>query len=160
MARSKPSLYLVSILLFMVILPVVSILAEHFHNATALAWPVVGKWFVFWALGVRIFIAGIRQVSKPEFTAREIFHLNGSESFVIIKELGLSNICVGLLGIVSLFKPEWCPAAAFTGGLYFGLAGALHVIKKPDSRNEVIAMVSDLYIFVILLLYLFFTLTK
>ena len=42
---------------------------------------------------------------------------------------------------------------ALAGGLYFGLAGMLHVFKKPDSRNEVIALVSDLYIFLITLLY-------
>ena len=31
--------------------------------------PLVGKWFVFWAVGARLFIAGIRQVIQPAFTA-------------------------------------------------------------------------------------------
>ncbi|MDB5281502.1 MAG: hypothetical protein JWO06_577 [Bacteroidota bacterium] len=157
MSSSKPSLYLISVLLFMLILPVSSVAFEYFRHTADLGWLLIGKWFVFWAIGVRVFIAGVRQVTKPEFTAKEIFDLEGTESLVIIRELGLSNICVGLLAIISLFKPGWCGAAAFTGGLYFGLAGLLHVIKKPVSKNEVIAMVSDLYIFVIMLLYLVFT---
>jgi len=151
---------LISVLLFMFILPVFSILIEWHFRQSPLGWVLVGKWFVFWAVGVRLFIAGIRQLTKPAFTAKEIFHLSGEESFIIIKELGLANICFGTIGILSLFKVAWCEAAAITGGLYFGLAGIQHLFKKPDSNNEVIAMVSDIYIFVLLLLYLGFTLRK
>jgi hypothetical protein len=158
MAQNKPSLYLVSVLLFMLILPVASILVQTLVQSSPLNWLLIGKWFVFWVVGVRLFTAGIRQVAKPEFTAREIFHLEGEESFVVIRELGFANICMGLLGILSLLKVEWCQLAAIGGGLYFGLAGLLHIIKKPVSTNETIALVSDLYIFVLMALYLFFTL--
>jgi len=149
----QPSLYLVSVILFMVVLPVISI-ATEWHYGHLFGWALIGRWFVFWASGVRLFMAGIRQITKPAFTAQQIFHMSGTESFAIIRELGFANVCFGLLGIISLFLPAWCPAAAFAGGLYFGLAGLLHVFKKPDSTNEVIAMVSDLYIFIILFLYL------
>jgi len=153
MAKKIP-IYLVSILLFMLILPAGSVGWEWKANGVAFGWPLMGKWFVFWALGVRLFIAGIRQATKPGFTAREVFHIAGEDSFVVIRELGFANICVGLLGILSMWHPSWRDAAATTGGLYFGLAGVLHLFKKPDSRNEVIALVSDLYIFLIMLLYL------
>jgi len=158
MARKKPSLYLISVLLFMLILPVACILYQHKEDEVPPGWELTGKWFVFWSVGIRLFIAGVRQVTKPEFTAKEIFHINGTESLVIIKELGFGNLSIGLLGILSIIKPAWCQPAAIVGGLYFGLAGLLHVTKKPDSRNELIAMISDLYIFVMLLLYLVFTL--
>jgi len=142
----------------MLILPAASIMADRLLTGLPLGWVLIGRWFVFWAVGIRLFIAGIRQVTKPAFTAKEIFNFSGEESFPVIRELGFSNISLGLLGIISLFKVQWCEAAAIAGGLYYGLAGILHVFKKPGSTNEVIAMVSDLGIFVLLAFYLFFTL--
>jgi uncharacterized protein DUF6790 len=144
-------------MLFMVVLPVASIAIEYFSHSSALGWPLLGKWYVFWAIGIRLFIAGIRQVAKPAFTAQEIFRIKNEESFVLVKELGFANICMGLAGILSLLKPDWCILAAICGGLYFGLAGIQHIIKKPASVNETIALVSDMYIFVLMVLYLAFT---
>jgi hypothetical protein len=158
MSQRKPPVYLISVLLFMLILPVASILIQWQVSKAEIGWPLIGKWFVFWSVGIRLFIAGLRQATKPAFTAKEIFHMTGDESYVVIRELGFANLCFGTLGILSLFKPEWRPAAAIAGGLYFGLAGVQHLFKKPDSRNELIAMVSDIYIFLILALYLSFTL--
>ena len=153
MPRPKIPLYLISVLFFMLILPGGSAVWEHYRGSD-FGWVLIGKWFVFWAIGMRLLVAGIRQATKPAFTAKEIFHMSGEESFPVIRELGFANICVGLLGILSLFHSAWHDAAALTGGLYFGLAGMLHLFKKPDSRNEVIALVSDLYLFLIMLLYL------
>ena len=155
MSKKGPSLYLVSILLFMLILPVLSISVEHFNHHKWINNDLIGKWFVFWVIGVRLFIAGLRQVTKPAFTAQEIFHLKSEESFVVVRELGLANICMGSIGILSILNPDWCPLAAVGGGLYFGLAGFLHVIKKPVSTNETIAMVSDLLFFALMVFYLY-----
>jgi hypothetical protein len=155
MTFKRPSLYLISVVLFMLVFPIVSILLQW--GSLLSGWSLIGRWFVFWAVGVRLFIAGARQVMKPAFTAREIFHLNGEESFIVIKELGFANLSIGLAGILSLFNAEWTKLAAIAGGLFFGLAGLLHVIKKPASTNEVIAMVSDLFIFLLLVLYLIFS---
>jgi hypothetical protein len=65
--------------------------------------------------------------------------------------LGLANICIGAAGIISLFIPQWRMAAAFVGGFYIGIAGINHIIKKPTSPNEWVAMISDLFIFVVVL---------
>ena len=155
MATKKIPLYLVSILLFMVLLPILCIVIQwRAQDLRLSSWPLVGKWFVFWPVGVRLFIAGLRQATKPAFTAREIFHLNSDDSFPIIKELGFANISMGGIAILSLFFPSWRIPAAAAGGLYFGLAGFLHVFKKRDSANETIAMISDLYIFLLMALYL------
>jgi len=142
-------LYLWVVLLFMLILPVVSILINSAYTY-GISIALIGKWFVFWAIGVRLLTAGIRQVLKPEFTAKGIFHIDNKESFVIVKELGFANICFGLSGICSLFIPEWRTAAAFTGGLYMGIAGVQHIIKKPSTPNEWVAMVSDVFIFLLM----------
>jgi hypothetical protein len=154
----KPPLYLINVLVVMLILPVVSVLFETLTHSSVFGWALIGKWFVFWAIGVRLFTAGIRQVAKPAFTAQEIFHISSEESFVIVKELGYANICLGLAGILSLHSIAWCQLAGIAGGLYFGLAGILHVIKKPVSTNETIALISDIYVFVLIAIYLVFTL--
>ena len=147
-------LYLWVVLLFMLILPLVSILINGGYT-DGFSIVLIGKWFVFWAIGVRLLTAGIRQVLKPEFTAKDIFHIDNKESFIIVKELGFANICFGLSGICSLFIPEWRTAAAFTGGLYMGIAGVQHIIKKPSTPNEWVAMVSDIFIFLLMAGYVF-----
>jgi len=158
MSHNKPSLYLVSVLLFMLILPAGCIAFEYLSHRSPLGWILIGRWFVFWCVGVRLLIAGLRQVTKPSFTAQEIFHFTGEESYPVIRELGFGNISIGLLGILTMIRPEWCLPAAVTGGLYYGLVGTMHVWKKPAGTNELIALVSDLYLSGIMLLYLLYTL--
>jgi len=147
-------LYLGAIILLMLILPLVSAAIDSgfFKTGPGLLL-LTGKWFVFWGIGVRLFTAGLRQVLKPGFTAQEIFHIKDIESQLIVRELGFANICFGLTGIIALFIPAWLTAAAFTGGLYMGIAGFYHIIKKQASPNEVAAMVSDLFIFAVMAVY-------
>lgn len=154
MTRYKPSLYLINVVLTMLVLPIICILVQGVHVHALPFWALVGKWFVFWAVGVRLFIAGLRQAIKPSFTATEIFNIPGTGSFPIVRELGFANISMGLGGILSLLKPEWSEIMAIVGGLYFGVAGVQHVMKKPDSANERIALISDLFILVVLVVYL------
>jgi hypothetical protein len=142
--------YLASLLLLMLVLPAVSVWIDYVPYPGTPFMALVGKWFVFWAVGVRLFAAGIRQVAKPLFTLRQIFHIEDPSGQVVVRELGFANICFGLVGIISLFMISWRPAAAFAGGLYMGIAGVYHLIKKPASPNEVVAMVSDIYILVVL----------
>jgi len=147
--------YLIIVLLLMLVLPCVSIGIEFLVAAKQLSFiSLVGKWFVFWSIGVRLFSAGIRQVSKPSFTAETIFHITNKESYVIVKELGFANICLGAIGIISLFIPDLRMASAFSGGLFMGIAGVNHIIKKPEGINEVIAMISDVFIAVVMMFYI------
>jgi hypothetical protein len=145
-------LYLASVLLFMLILPVISIVIDTGYNSGSSIF-YIGKWFVFWAIGIRLLTAGLRQVIKPEFTAKDILHIDSIESHIIVRELGFANICFGLAGVVSMYIPEWRTAAAFTGGLYMGIAGIQHIIKKPSTPNEMVAMVSDIFIFLVMAVY-------
>jgi hypothetical protein len=140
--------YLATIVVLMLVLPVVSIIVERFGFTSTLSpWELAGKWFTFWGVGVRLATAGVRQAAKPGFTARDIFHLSSPDAEVIVRELGFANICMGLGAIVSGFAPSWRMSAAFIGGLYFGIAGMMHVIKKPVTPNEKLALISDLFIF-------------
>jgi hypothetical protein len=102
---SKP--YLFAVLGLSLFLPALSVLSEWLisKNPTdSLA--IIGKWFIFWAVGVRLLMAGLRQVFNPAFTAKDIFHINHEPSDAIVRELGFANICFGLIGVISLFLPS------------------------------------------------------
>jgi hypothetical protein len=138
----------------MIIFPFLSVLLEHIINGSAINMASIGKWFIFWTIGIRLFTAGLRQASDPSFTAIKIFRLTGKESYAIIRELGFANICLGITGILSLINEEWRQISAIAGGLFFGLAGLQHLSKKRDSKNELIAMITDLFVFVFIIIYL------
>jgi hypothetical protein len=136
-----------------IILPVAGCIAEYCSKGTPVTFEVFSKWFIFSAVGLRLFLAGIKQVTDPAFTANEIFHIEGSASNPVVRELGFANICFGLVGIISLSLPAWRIVSGFASGLYYGMAAALHLIKKPAGRNEKFALVSDIVIFLILGIY-------
>lgn len=101
---------------------------------------------VFW-------LPGFKQVINPLYTLQTIFNINHAESYALVRELGYSNICKGLAEIISFFLPQWRIVAAFIGGLYFGMAGIQHLIKKHDSPNESIA-ISDIFLCFIMDIYI------
>jgi hypothetical protein len=145
--------YLISVSLVTFIIPIVAFLVEVNLYQAPQTIELLGKWFIFSAVGLRLFFAGIKQVFSPAFTTKQIFHIDSIDSYPIIRELGFANICFGLTGIISLFKPEWRVVSAFASGLYYGIAGLQHLIKKTAGKNEQFALWTDLLIFVLLLIY-------
>lgn len=149
---NKP--YLFGVIALTLIFPALSVFTAWLFNRDPLiSLALMGKWFIFWAVGLRLFIAGLRQVINPAFTAKDIFHIDNKESWVIVRELGFANICFGLIGILSLFFPPWRMVSAFGSGIFYGIAGVNHAIKKPAEPNEMIALVSDLFISIVLMIY-------
>lgn len=149
----KLNLYYLSIILFFILIPLLGALIEFaFFKSDLTGLAVLLKWFVFSGIGLRLFTAGLKQTLSPAFTAKDIFNITDEKVFPIIRELGFTNICFGILGIFSLFFPLFRLPATIAGGLYFGLAGTLHLFKKKDSKNEIFAMVSDFFIFFVLLI--------
>jgi hypothetical protein len=149
-------MYFASVILLLFVLPLISITAEAVlsHHAPGIMF-LVGKWFVFWGAGVRLFVAGIRQVTEPCFTAEKIFGIHDPGSFPLVRELGFANLSMGLLGVCSLLRVGWVLPAAIVGGLYYGLAGIGHVFQKNRNAKENMAMVSDGFIFLVLLVFVF-----
>lgn len=149
---NKPYIIVVSILTFL--LPAICVNIQiGVNNTISFSFELIGKWFVFSAVGLRLFLAGIKQTTNPAFTAKEIFHIDSTECYPILRELGFSNLCFGLIGILSLFFPQWRIVSAFGSGLYFGIAGIQHMIKKPAGINETFALVTDFFIFIFLFIY-------
>ncbi|HEY2069416.1 MAG TPA: DUF6790 family protein [Rhizomicrobium sp.] len=147
-------MYVAVVVLLLGLLPAGSVYADlhHWHSNLPVML-LVGKWFTFWAVGARLFLAGLRQTLQPRFTAKEIFNLQGDEALPIVRELGLANLSMGTLGLISLALPAVTWPAALVGGLYYGLAGLLHVGRGEKGFNERFAMVTDLAIFALLASY-------
>lgn len=138
-------MYLLIVLGTMLVFPLLSwVVAGTFFGASLRFFSEFGNWFVFWALGIRLFVAGLRQVFQPSFTAKQIFEIEDPSANVVVQELGFANIAFGLIGIVSMILPSWVFPATLLGAVFYGLAGVNHIFKKKN-RTEWIAMISDLY---------------
>lgn len=147
--------YLLIIAFTMFILPVASILFGH----GPLLW-LVGKWFVFWAVGVRLMLAGMRQYLQPEFTSREILGIESADAFILVRELGGANLAAGLVGLASLFMPSFVLPAAIGSGVFYAVAGLEHMRETHRSGKATIAMLSDFFAAIILLGFAALTLTQ
>jgi hypothetical protein len=153
--------YLITVLLLMAVLPIGSIGAEHFYFHSSAPLPLlVGKWFVFWAVGIRLFLAGLRQFFQPRFTAEHIFRIKGDDALPVVRELGVANFATGVVGIVSLAKPGFVLQVAIVAAIFYGVAGVRHVAEKGKSVNENIAMVSDLFVFLVFAAYIGFVVIR
>ena len=137
-------MYMISVVLLLFLLPMISIVVERLVGTHGLSLLVlVGRWFCFWAVGVRLFLAGLRQTTKPAFTAEAIFRVSEPGAWPIVREVGFANLSMGLLGLLSLWRNEWLIPASIVGGLYYGLAGAGHLGGKERNAKETFAMVTD-----------------
>lgn len=146
-------MYFLVIAFFMLILPVASIAAEYawLHTSADLV-ALTGKWFAFWGVGMRLGLAGLRQAFNPAFTAQDIFEIEDERVHPIIRELGFANLALALLGLLALL-PGWTMPAALAGGLFFALAGWKHVVASERNSTRTVAMVSDIFIALVLIGY-------
>ena len=150
-------MYILSVLLLMVVLPILSIGEEHFYLHSALPlMSLVGKWFVFWGGGIRLFFAGLRQLFQPRFTAEQILGIRSEDSLLFVRELGAANLGTGIVGIASLAKPSFVLPAAVAAAVFFGIAGIRHATDRRRTRNQNIAMISNLFVSLVLVTYIGF----
>jgi hypothetical protein len=146
-------MYYATILLLMLVLPAASIIAEFAMTQGAAGWlPLIGKWVVFWGVGIRLLVAGLRQVFRPALTAG-MLGVKDPAANGLVRELGFGNLAIGTTGALTLMLPNWTLAAAMCGGMFYGFAGLQHLLTKHRSNEETWAMVSDIAIFVVLAAY-------
>lgn len=143
-------MYFAVIALFMLILPAGCVGLEYavLHTSSDLV-ALIGKWFAFWGVGMRLGIAGLRQAFNPAFTAQDVFEIEDPRVHPIVRELGFANLSLGLLGLLALV-PGWPLPAAIAGGLFFALAGWKHIQASERNLTRSVAMVSDLFIALVL----------
>lgn len=147
-------MYRASVLLLMLILPAASIYAEYSYlQSSAPLMELVGKWFVFWSAGVRLLLAGLSQFFRPRFTSEGIFGMESDDPLPFVQELGAANFATGFVGVASLAKPSFVLPVAIIAGIFYGIAGIRHLLNGGKTANENIAMISDLFAFLVLATY-------
>jgi Family of unknown function (DUF6790) len=114
---------------------------------------LVDKWFVFWAVGVRQLLAGLRQVIRPQLTAESIFGIGSSAPWPIVRELEFTNLSMGVLGILSLAVGGLTRPSRIVSGLFFAIAGVKHLLRRRRKAAENVAVISDLFLFAVLLFF-------
>lgn len=148
--RAKRTYYAI-VISFMVVGPIASMLIEPMVTNTPFDfWLLLGRWFVFWAVGVRLFTAGIRQIVQPRFTAETIFGTTDPGALKIVPELGFANVAAGAVAIASIALPGFVLPIAIYGALFYGFATLQHLCNSHHTRTEMVALISDGWITAIL----------
>jgi hypothetical protein len=147
-------MYLITVLLLMFVLPVGMTWYDYQQATHPALLFLAGKWFVFWSAGARLLIAGLWQFFQPQFTLTEIFGIRSADARPIVRELGVANFATGLVGMLSLYWTAFLVPVAIIAGVFYGVAGIEHGLRKNRSLNETVAMVSDLFVCVVLAVFL------
>jgi len=81
--------YLINVFGIILILPIISIGINVFVNFNKNIKnnfiEIIGNWFIFWSIGIRLFTAGLMQIFNPIYTAN-LLQLNLND-FIVIREL-------------------------------------------------------------------------
>jgi len=141
--------------------PLGAIAIEHsvLHSAAPLM-SLVGKWFIFWAVGVRLALAGLRQYFDPRFTAEQIFEIHNDDALPLVRELGVANLAAGTVGILSLLRPDFVLPSAIAAAIFYGVAGFRHAQQPTRNAKETFAMATDLFACAVLAAYAAFALSQ
>ena len=148
-------MYFLMISLLMLVLPLASI-ANEAGLRPDLA--VIGKWFVFWMVGARLFAAGARQILQPRYTTETLLGIKGDANLVVVRELGFANLALGIGGLATLAAPSWTPPMALVGGIFYAAAGFQRTLQPTRNSIETFAMVTDLFAAFVLLGFFVWTL--
>ena len=144
-------MYVPMVVALLLLLPVASILIQlNIAGTSSSTVEIALRWFVFWAVGVRLLLAGLRQVTRPDYTAKVILGLKSEEPLIVVRELGIANTAIGCVGVASVMIHGWSLPMALAGAVFYGLAGMNHATHRQRGRLQDVAMVSDLLIAVVL----------
>ena len=154
-------MYIGMLIVLMLIFPMASIALEVFvRNQGVLNVAIVGKWFVFWAVGMRLLIAGLRQIVQPRYTAETILGVKDPDAMLIVRELGFANTAIGSAGLGSIYLASWVLPVAVIGAIFYALAGINHVTHRSKNTLQNVAMTSDFFAATVLLIFCVFTTAK
>ena len=159
-------MYFVIVIATTIVLPIASALIDIQANlgwdmaatsSTALLIEYLGKWYAFWAGGVRLMLAALRQILMPEMTLKNIFEIDHPPSGHIVQELGFANFAIAVLCLASLPLYRLLPGAMLVASLFYGLAGFQHLRKTGRNAERTLAMLTDLLVFAVLAVAFVFT---
>lgn len=147
-------MYVVMVVALMVVLPIASMFIEVRFRQMPFSAAIALRWFVFWAVGVRLLTAGLSQIIRPHYTAEVILGLDLGEALFLVRELGFANTAVGLAAVVSVYVRPWSRPLALVGAVFYGLAGVNHSLHDERNPLQNIAMLSDLFVAIVLVVLL------
>ena len=154
--KIKNNTYLISVVALTIALPLLCTFIEWQYTPYVPYLSLFAKWFLFSAVGLRLLMAGLIQLLRPEFTLHHIFKITDAKSTQLVQEIGLHNLILGAAAILtSLLFLQYQFIIALMGSAYFGSAGLLHMTRKHKSFNQQIAMISDLGITISIFIFLF-----
>ena len=138
-------MYFAIVFFLMLVAPLGAIVIEHsLLPGAAPLMSLVGKWYVFWAVGVRLALAGLRQYFQPRFTAEQIFEIRNDDALPLVRELGIANFAAEIVGILSLLRPDFVLPSAIAAAIFYGVAGFRHAAQPTRNAKETFAMATDL----------------
>ncbi|HEY2145285.1 MAG TPA: DUF6790 family protein [Steroidobacteraceae bacterium] len=142
-------MYVAVVIALVLVLPLISIISQllfqHGAVTAPVALPIIAKWYVFWAVGVRLSLAGLRQIIQPRYTAESILGIQSAASLLLVRELGFANAAMGIAGLRSLIAPSWVAPLALMGAVFYGLAGINHCLRPNRNTLQNLALASDLF---------------
>jgi hypothetical protein len=130
--------HIIGIYLLTVLLPFAAVCIEAFGKRDKVSVSVIEKWFLFFAVGIRFLVRGIKQATESRLQTNE----------------GLGNLSLGVVALISLLVPSWRNVTAFGSDLYFGAAALSCFLAKPGGPNETFTLISNTCIFLILMILL------
>jgi len=139
-------------LIIMVFLPLISILIDI--KKKGFSFDILIKWILFWTIGFRSVTAGIVQIAFPSYTAKLIFELSGDDFYIVIRELGMANLSIGLVAMLSLKKQEWVNPISLIYITFFSLLSINHIYNFQAGMNELISLIFDVGVVVLLTFFL------
>ncbi len=118
----------------------------------------LGKWYVFWAGGVRLFASGLRQTLGPRLRHKQPVEVDREPSERTAQRLSLVKLLIGALCIATEFvfsvpfmpSVATLPAGVVAAGAFYGLSGLHHVRTPTRNARQTLAMVTDLLVFAVL----------
>lgn len=79
--------------------------------------------------------------------------MRSDDALPIVRELGIANLASAAVALVAIFVQTFALPVALYATIFYGVAGVRHAMGCNRSANETIAMVSDLFIVLVLLGY-------
>ena len=76
--------------------------------------------------------------------------MTSDEALPVVRELGVANVAMAVVGLLSLAVPSFTLPIAVSAGIFYGAAGVRHAAERSRSFNENVAMLSDLFLFAVL----------
>ena len=127
--------YNLFLLLTSSVFPIVtSIVDIYIHNEKYSNLNIWYKWFLFWSIGIRLLLIGIKKVLFPLFYIKKVYKSYCNQPN-IIKDFGFSYISIGILGIISLFYDNWKFPTYITGSILYLLIGLNYFKEEYHKFN-------------------------